>query len=406
MIQHEGASTLPVRDKALEETSPVIRNTVELQQHLRLLAALPESEAPTVSCYLDLESARTRWQSVLDRRLRLLRQTAPDADGELLEGAMDRIRSFLADELRPEARGFAAFSRDGAEPYFTALQFEAPTPTSISLDTVPNIYHLIELKDDFDRYLVLLCTSDSARIFEVHLGAVSRELLLRQPELRRRIGREWTRLHYQNHRRDRDRTFLREKTEALERLVRDKGYTRIILAGDPQRVAMVRHELPREIRERVIDSVALPRGLDEKEVVRATLASFIEEEEREGRSLSELLVSELRRDGLAVPGAGNCLQVLRRGQADALVLAKEWESSRAWSCGECTWSAAGDVTPELCAECGAQELREHDAREELVRLAEQTGCEVEIVGESKPLLELGGAGCLLRFDEWINQPGD
>ena len=149
-----------------------------------------------------------------------------------------------------------------------------------------------------------------------------------------------------------------------------------------------------------MDIVTLPDGADERAVVRATLASFINEEEREGRSLAEQLLGELRRDGLAVPGAANSLQVLRRGQADALVLAKEWPSSHAWSCEACTWSATGDVEPEVCADCGSSELRAHDAREELVRLAEQTGCQVEVVGRSPALLELGGAACLLRFDEW------
>ena len=399
-------ATLPTPESpAADAAASVIRSTEELQRHLRELAALPESDAPVVSCYLDLDSGPASWQPRLERRARLLRQATPEAQRPFLDAALDRIRDFLPHGVRRESRGLAAFSRAGRDPYFTVLQFAAPTPTSVSLDAVPSIYHLIELKDDFDRYLVLVSTATSARIFEVHLGAVSRELLLRQPELRRRVGREWTRLHYQNHRQDRDRGFVREKVAALERLVRGKGYARLVLAGDPQRLAAIRRELPREIRGRVVDIVTLPDGADERAVVRATLASFIREEEQEGRSLAELVVGELRRDGLAVPGAANSLQVLRRGQADALVVAKEWPSSPAWSCEACTWSAAGDVPPEVCADCGSNELRAHDAREELVRLAEGTGCRVEVVGDSPALMDLGGAACLLRFDEWTDRPG-
>lgn len=33
----------------------------------------------------------------------------------------------------------------------------------------------------------------------------------------------------------------------------------------------------------------------------------------------------------------------------------------------------------------------------MVRLAEQTGCEVEVVNQSEALTRLGGVGCLLRF---------
>ncbi len=381
------------------------RQTEDLQSLVRELAALPESDAPVLSCYFDLESLRGRWEPLLERRARLLRRITPSSDLESLEGALERVRSFMKTQILPQTRGVAAFARVGSEPYFSGLQFEVPTATWISLDSVPNIYHLVELKDTFDRYLVLLSTSESGRIFEVHLGSVTREMWLRQPELRRRVGREWTRLHYQNHRRDRDRSFISEKIRALERLMLEGGYAHLILAGDPQRLAAIRRELPRTIRERVVDIVAVPGGLTEKEVVEATLASFVEEEERESQSLAQMLVRELRRDGLAVSGAANSLQVLRRGQADALVLARDWGSSMAWSCEACTWTAAGSARPDVCADCGSANLREHGAREELVRLAEQTGCRIELVSESPELDELGGVGCLLRFAEWGTPAG-
>ena len=379
--------------------------TEDLQDHVRTLAVLPESDAPILSCYLT--PGRARWQALFERRIHLLRRITPRSERAALDAAADQVRSFLKTELRASTRGVAVFARAGRDPYFCGLQFEVVTPMWISADTVPNIYHLIELKDTFDRYLVLLSTSDSARIFEVHLGSVTSELWLRQPELRQRVGREWTRLHYQNHRRDRDRGFLREKIRTIERLMQGRGYAHLILAGDPQRLATIRKELPRTIQEQVVDIVTTPIGLSEKEVVEATLASFVEQEERESQSLLRQLLQELRGDGLAVSGAANSLQVLRRGQADALLLARGWETSRAWSCDACTWSAAGDARPEVCAECSSNALREHDAREELVRLAEQTGCHVELVGESGELDRFDGVGCLLRFSEWehsISEP--
>ncbi len=382
-----------------------IRHTEDLQSVVRELAALPESDAPVVSCYLDLESLRGRWEPLLERRAKLLRQITPSTDLAAFDEALERIRGFLTTQLRPQTRGVAVFARVGDDPYFSGLQFEVPTETWISLDTVPNIYHLVELKDTFDRYLVLFSTSESARIFEVHLGSVTRELWLRQPELRRRVGREWTRLHYQNHRRDRDRSFVSEKIRALERLMLDGGYAHLVLAGDPQRLAKIRRELPRTIRERVVDIVSAPGGLSEKKVVEATLASFVEEEERESQSLAQMLVRELRRDGLAVSGVANSLQVLRRGQADALILLRDGSSGAAWSCEVCNWTAAGKIRPEVCADCGSTTLRQHEAREELVRLAEQTGCRVELVSDSPELGELGGVGCLLRFAEWKTSVG-
>jgi len=42
-------------------------------------------------------------------------------------------------------------------------------------------------------------------------------------------------------------------------------------------------------------------------------------------------------------------------------------------------------------------LRQFDIKEEMVRLAEQAGCGVEVVEHSDALMQLGGVGCLLRY---------
>ena len=393
-------TTLPLGISNPVLADSVVRRTQDLRSHVRTLAALPERDAPVVSCYLDLEPGRDRWESVLDRRARLLRRVTAATELRVLDETLARIRSYLSTQLHPKTRGVAVFARLGRDPYFCGLQFEVPTATSVSLDTVPNIFHLIELKDTFDRYLVLLSTSNDARIFEVHLGAVSRELWLQQPELRRRVGREWSRLQYQSHRKERDRSFVKEKIRVLERLMSGRGYAHLVLAGDPQRLAMVRRELPRTLREKVVDAGTAPAGLNDRGLVEATLATFVQEEERKAGSLVQELISELHSDGLAVTGTANSLQVLRRGQADAVLLATEWSSEMAWSCTRCTWAAAGGVRPEVCAECGSAALRELDAREEIVRLAEQSDCHVELVTASPELGRLGGVGCLLRFSEW------
>ncbi len=59
------------------------------------------------------------------------------------------------------------------------------------------------------------------------------------------------------------------------------------------------------------------------------------------------------------------LEALKRGQADVLVLARDMPD------------------PEI--------------REELVRLAAQNQCQVEVVDFCDFLMEFGGVGCLLRY---------
>jgi len=93
----------------------------------------------------------------------------------------------------------AAYARAGKSPFCLLLPFEVPLPDWIGVSSTANIYHLVELKDHYDRYVILLATEASARIIGVNLGSVTTQLCRSRPELRRRVGPEWTREHYQHH---------------------------------------------------------------------------------------------------------------------------------------------------------------------------------------------------------------
>ncbi len=54
----------------------LVRTTEELASHVRVLAALPESDAPVLSCYLDIEAGREAWESMLEHRVALLQRIA------------------------------------------------------------------------------------------------------------------------------------------------------------------------------------------------------------------------------------------------------------------------------------------------------------------------------------------
>ena len=150
------------------------RNAMELadlKRHIRTLITLEETNAPVISCYLNLKAALAEsgvagYRSVFDQRVALLRKGMPREDRERFEEAMGRIEAFLATDLLPDSKGAAIFARGGAEPFFLPLQFQAPLPNWIVVDLVPNVYHLVELKDSYHRFVVLLMTEESARILE------------------------------------------------------------------------------------------------------------------------------------------------------------------------------------------------------------------------------------------------
>lgn len=367
----------------------------ELRKQLRVLSTLGASDALMVSCYLSIGHGVAR-RDVLERRVRAIRATLPPrARGEFAT-TMSRIYAQV-EQRAPRTRGMAVFARGGEAPYFQALEFQVPLPERVILDHAPVIYPLVELKDTFHRFVVVISTEESARILEVSLGAVTREIWTTAPPLHGDVGRQWSRDHYQNHRRDRAARFHKEKVELLDRLMSATGHTHLILAGDPRLSAALRDQLPPRLRAKLVDIVPAPAGSDHGDVVQAALATFIETEEQESFDAADALCREVRRGALAEIGTLPSLEALQRGQADLLVMTGSYDPGRGWVCTICeTISDGPEHLSDTCSHCGGP-LGGVDLREHLVQLAERTGCGFERVSHHEQLSELGGVGCLLRY---------
>ena len=383
-----------------ESTSGAVAHAMELDQlrsHIRTLITLEEMEVPIVSCYVHRDDGRNGSSPPLERRGRAIRKVLTGQELAHFDEAFERILRYLRTEVRSTTRGVAIFARGGAPPFFLGLQFQVPLPDRLSVNSTPDIHHLVEVKDTYHRYVVLIATEESARILEVNLGAITRELWAERPELRERVGREWTKEHYQNHRRDRGERFLKEKIDVLEKLMAAGGHTHLILAGSPRMTGRVRNCLPKHLQSKIIDVVPASSSARVADVVAATLSSFINCEQQESVDAVAELVSTLRRGGLGAAGTAATLEALRKGQADVLVMARAYEPGPAWSCRHCEWVEATSSPPERCPDCESNELQSANLKEVMVKLAERQALEVEFVQHSEVLMDLGGVGCLLRY---------
>lgn len=369
----------------------------ELQGHVRGLASIPATRSPVISCYLRVEGGRLKHRPVFESRIEELRRSFAGEAAQQFEEALVPIERFLSDEVHRGSRGVAVFSRAGRQPLFLPLQFFVPLPTWIAADILPNIYHLVELKDTYWRFVVLVCSQESARIAAVNLGAVTLDLLRTRPELRRRVGREWTKEHYRKHRTTRTRQFVCEAVDALSEVMTAGRYDHLILAGDPRMTAMVRRRLPDHLAERLSGVIRKPGRTEAGDVVAESIASFVEAEHRESQDAVAKLQRELRAGGLAVGGTRASYWALKRSEVETLVMGTEYSPSPGWACRGCRLERTVAQRPKKCPACGSRSLDDLTIREVMLRLAEQRGSQVELVRDSATLTRLGGVGCLLRF---------
>jgi hypothetical protein len=369
----------------------------KLDEHIKELATIEPSDAFFINCYLDVSGAPPDHRNALDGRVTLLRKSLADKELAKFEEAFARIEAFLLTGVSVLTRGVALFARGGERPFFLALQFEVPLPNWIAVDLTPNIYHLVELRDNYDRYVILLVTETSARIIGINLGSVTDQILSSRPELRRRVGHEWTKEHFQDHRRERSNQFIHEQVRILARVMSDGGYGHLLLAGNLRLVAAVKRALPKSLAAKLVDAVPAPARHRVSEVVAATLQRFQEHEELDSEDIAAQLVTQIHTHGLAVAGARATLQALKADQADFLVIVKDYDLGFGWECHRCGRVDTAGPRVTGCLVCRNLTLRRFEVRAELARLAGRFGCGIEVVEHSDALIRLGGVGCLLRF---------
>lgn len=376
---------------------PHLTTLDELEQHITLLACVEETDAPFVSAYLNLEDGPSSWRESLHDRACILRRILKGNDLADLNEALIKIEAWLVRDLLPDAKGVAIFARGTfGGGFMLPMQFAAPLPDWIVVNPTPNIYHLVELKDNYHRYIVLLAMPDRARILEVNLGAATTQAWIDQSDLATRVGSEWTRTHYQVHRAHRGDRYLQEKIAVLKQLMCAGGHTHLILAGDAGSTERIRLALPEDLAEKLVDTIPASECDQEADVVLATLSSFIEYEEQESWSIAESLIDGLRNHNLAVAGSAAALEALHWAEVDTVVMSSGYEPDPGWTCKNC--KACGVDAPEtqVCTQCSEPCIRPIDVREALLRLASQLECPVEVVEHSDALMSLGGVGCLLR----------
>lgn len=370
----------------------------ELRRQIGVLACIDETEAPFVSCYLNLEQGEAGYRKALEDRASFLRAVL-DGDARAdFEAAMGRIEAYLAAKLRPGAKGVALFAREfRAGAFFLPMQFAVPVPDWIAVNPSPHIYHLMALKDTYHRYVVMIATQGWVRIIEVSLGSATVQAWTEQPRLRERVGGKWTKTHYESHRRERTSLFLKEQIELLERLMAAGGHTHLILAGDPRLTGEIRRALPKSVTAKLVDTIPAASRDAQEDVVAATLSAFVEWEEQESQAVAARFVQGIRTQGLAAAGVAACLDSLRQRRADVLLLARDHLAEPGWRCASCGAIRIEAYAPAACTECGKATVRPVDTREELARLAGQQDCPIEVIEYCDPLMGLGGVGCLLRY---------
>tara|TARA_R110002110_G_scaffold119309_2_gene293731 strand:- start:15199 stop:16365 length:1167 start_codon:yes stop_codon:yes gene_type:complete len=379
----------------------------KLSENIKTLASIESSDYPFVSCYLNLEDKKIHYKEILNKETKLLRKILKGDQLLDFEDSIFDIEDWLDIHLHPDAKGVAIFARGrhGGK-FLLPMQFAASVPSQVALYPTPNLYHLIALKDNYDSYIVLYSTKKRAWILEVSLGVATVQTWLGNPELYTRVRSEWGKLHYQVNHGSRGNRFYDEKISILHQLMMRNESMHLVLAGDPDIIKNISQQLPKELYSRVVDLIPSGDNSTKENIVKSTLASFIEYEEKDSQRIANVLIERLSEKNLAVAGSTRTMDALRWDEADILVMTVDYNPDPGWSCQSCKKISTQPPHSDICPRCHKNTVKPVDIKEAIIRMAEQNDVPIEVVEKSDALMSFGGVGCLLRYKGMALQKGN
>ena len=379
------------------------RSTLDtpLREQLDKLVAFQGQEAPVVSLYLNLEPdqhGRDNFEVFCRKafadQLKVYNERSPQRAN--LEGDFERIRTYLANDINRSANGVAIFSSAGAGDFFEAVQLDVPIDDHwLFIGSVPHVYPLMRLIDQYPRYASVVLDTNQARIFVFGLGTVEQRQEVKGVKTRRSSMGGWSQARYQRRAENFHLHHVKEVVDTLDRVVRTDNIQYLVVVGDDVVVPMVKEALPQHLAEKVVDVLRLDRHAGEDEIVEATLDALRQKDAETDKERVEQLIDAWQGGGLGAVGPEATMRALQLGQVDELLIAAAPDVLKP------VQKMPDDAAPEPVATDTTAPAAATDQQlqlsQELVARAQQTGARVRIIEDAELLRDHGGVGAILRF---------
>lgn len=239
------------------------------------------------------------------------------------------------------------------------------------MGSVPHLYPLARVNDQFPRYAALVLDTNSARLFVFGLGRVEAREEVTNAKTRRGGVGGWSQKRYQRHIENIHLHHMKEVVAVLDRVVRDEEIGTIVLACDEVARPVLMEQLPKHLAARVIDTVSLDIKAPEHEILAETLDALRKHDGETDAERVRMIFDEWAAGGLGVTGPDATLDALAKHQVEELVITAKADDLR------------GPDPIELSGK--------------FVALAQQNAARVRFIEDSSLLADAGGVGALLRF---------
>jgi peptide chain release factor subunit 1 len=370
-----------------------------LRDQLNRLSAFEPTDAPVLSLYLDLRAdqhGRTSYEPFLRKvfaeRARVLKGDARQS----FDADVERITTYLAG-LPASPQGVAIFACSARDGFFETIALDVPVEHHwLFVGSVPHLYPLMRVNDQFPRYAALLVDTNAARLFVFGLGAVETQTEVKNVKTRKGAVGGWSQARYQRHIDNFHLHHMKEVVSVLDRVVREESLDRIVVACDATAKPMLMEQLPKHLADKIVDLMKLDINAPEHQVLSRTLEALREHDADTDAAQVERMLGAWNAGGLGVAGPEETLKALQQGQVEELLITATPELlARART-------VTTDVTPapvdvDTSAPATDIDTDRHRLADHFVVHAHMSGARIRFVEDPALLEDVGGVGALLRF---------
>ena len=378
-----------------------------LTDQLDRLARFEPVPYPVVSLYLNAQPndrGRDEFQTFVRQEFKSRSQTYPQGspDRVSLDKDMERITTYLENELEPSANAVAIFACDAAG-LFETVQLSAPIDQHwLYIGDTPHLYPLARVESRFPRYAAVVADTNSARIMVFATGALESQQEVKSEKTRRTSQGGWSQARFQRNVANSHHQHVKEVVEALERIVLQEDIEQILTAGDDVVLPLLREEMPKHLAEKVVDHLKLDTRAPLDEVLAASLEAMGRLNQQTDREKVEAALGGYRSGNLGVVGPEPTLEALIKGQVDELLLTASVDALKNVSARAAAMANDSTLLEPAVETSAGGEAAQADPQvvrlaDELVTRAKQTGAKVTFIEDPELLQPHGGVAALLRF---------
>lgn len=377
---------------------------VTVEGFKELLFYQQDVDTRVLSIYLDVDQTQAEnlnrgFERSLKNLLRHAEERLTPEEIEQFKRDAKRIEEFVM-KYTPEGKSLVLFSNE-ARDFFWQMTLHVSRVNEIHWNSRPYVRPLLEANDEFERYGVILTDRAQARLFTMAMGEIEEDLhTLAEADVKRfeASGMDHMRsqMIFQRKADEHAKWHLKKVAGMMDRLLDNRPFERLILAGTTEAVSELKTLLPERLKDRVIATLSLPLYASEHEIQEACM-NEVSRYERvfELATLNRLRTGAAKRQ-MAVMGLEDTLHAAVESRIRLLVYAENYGAPGS-ECRNC--NHLSDTVVERCGNCGGRVDVHDNVLNRLVERVTHEGGNVEQMrGDAAgQLRKLGGIGAFLRF---------